>query len=121
MDRIVKYLSSSSCIAFNGGKDSTVVLYLILDICHANNQPVPPCIFYDDPDEFPEVQSFVHNTIVKHNLQLITYTCSYKESMTDLSAQGFRTIFMGQRIGDPYCDELTLVQPVSYLTHQSNL
>ena len=113
MSSLVSYIPSS-CIAFNGGKDSTVVLYMIIDVCRQHSIAIPPCIFYDHPDEFPEVKAFVAEIVCEFSLTLYTYSCSYKESMQDISSKGIQYIFMGQRRGDPYCESLSLLQPISY-------
>ena len=113
---LLPYLTSDqTCLSFNGGKDSTAVLYLVMDTCRKFEWNLPPCIFFDHgDDEFPEVRAFVEMMVNKYNLRLITFTCSYQESMQALRDMGLHNILMGQRRDDPHCETLLYKTPVTY-------
>ncbi len=104
------------CVSFNGGKDSTVVLYLMLEACRKLELIPPLLIFYNQPDEFPEVLSFIHYIVEKHKLRLHTFDCSYKESMFELKQLGIRYILMGQRSTDPTPkkQQMKMMEPIDY-------
>ncbi len=91
---------SNSCIAFNGGKDSTVLFHMIRIICSKLKKAMPLCIYYYNQDDFEEIKKFVDDTMIKYGCSLLIFQCSYRESMMQLNKMNIRYIFMGQRCID---------------------
>ena len=96
-------------LSFNGGKDSTVVLHLFLQLGIK-----PDVIWFDDEDEFEEVKTFVQSTIQDHQLQVQMFSCSFYDGMKQLQDQQIRRIFMGQRRVDPKCQTYDYDQMCTY-------
>lgn len=46
-------------IAWTGGKDSTLVLFLVKQVCDEQHIPLPKCFNIDEGDMFPEIVSFI--------------------------------------------------------------
>jgi len=59
-------------IAFTGGKDSTLLLFLIKNFCEKNNIKIPKLMFIDEGDVFEEVIKFVNDLSKKWNLDITT-------------------------------------------------
>ena len=96
----------SFCVAFNGGKDCTAILHLVLE-----QRPTFKVLFIvpDPSEEFPEVLDFVKETVEEFGLHLIEIVGKpVKEALAELKTThpeiGF--IFMGTRRTDPYAAHL---------------
>lgn len=50
---------SKVAVAWTGGKDSTVLLWLIREVCLEHGWPLLQCLFVDEGDVFPEIRQFV--------------------------------------------------------------
>lgn len=109
---------SQLAFSFNGGKDSTLVLHLLLQAVRewkeANGEQWSPedglagihTFFFLGKDEFPEVQSFVEECDREHHLSMHTYTCAFKAGLHDMVEQrGIKAVFLGTRHGDPNCQD----------------
>lgn len=46
-------------LAWTGGKDSTLALWLAREVCLEMDEPLPPSIFIDDGDHFSEIEGFM--------------------------------------------------------------
>jgi phosphoadenosine phosphosulfate reductase len=46
-------------VAFTGGKDSTLLLWLVKQVCEEDGIKIPPSMFIDEGDLFEEVHSFI--------------------------------------------------------------
>ena len=57
-------------IAWTGGKDSTLLLWLIKMVCEENKWNIPQCIFIDEGDVFDEIIIFRDKLVEKWNLEL---------------------------------------------------
>lgn len=49
----------SLAIAWTGGKDSTLVVWLVREVCRERNLPVPRCFCINEGDMFDEVREFL--------------------------------------------------------------
>ena len=49
-----------SAIAWTGGKDSTLMLWLYCQVCNELSVAIPPCMFIDEGDSFEEIVDFVY-------------------------------------------------------------
>lgn len=65
-------------VCWTGGKDSTLLLWLLRQACREHGLPLPPCVFIEEGDTFPEILDIVErlrqqmgltlHTIANHNL-----------------------------------------------------
>src|SRR5438128_565068 len=71
------YRPGELCLSFNGGKDCTVVLYLVLAV--AAGLPTYPAgatlhgvriVYFQESDEFPEVVEFMNATAAQLGIQI---------------------------------------------------
>ena len=112
--KLTKFKLSEVCLSFNGGKDCTIVLYLLncfihqnLDLFKANNDQLAIKTVYIRPtDEFEEVNKFIQYSSKYFNLNLIKYeNDNIKQSLAEFSRSNegkeVKVIFMGQRASDP--------------------
>ena len=53
-----KYLPGELALAFTGGKDSTLCLYIVHQYCREKGLPMPPCFNIDEGDMFEEVVAY---------------------------------------------------------------
>jgi phosphoadenosine phosphosulfate reductase len=54
-----EYGTESMSVAWTGGKDSTVVLWLVKQVCGEQGFTIPKCMFIDEGDVFNEIDEFV--------------------------------------------------------------
>ena len=59
---------SRPVVVYSGGKDSTLVLYLVKEYCDKNGFKIPPCLFIDHGMHFNETFDFLEK--IKKTLQL---------------------------------------------------
>lgn len=95
------------CLSFNGGKDSTVLLHLIMQ-AFPDEYKKMHFVFFQNDNEFPEVQQFVKDMDAKYKLN-IHYSCaSFREGLAELlSRTKIKAIFLGTRVGDPHSTRLS--------------
>uniref|UniRef100_A0A6B2LGX7 FAD synthase n=1 Tax=Arcella intermedia TaxID=1963864 RepID=A0A6B2LGX7_9EUKA len=113
-----EYRSDELAIAFNGGKDSVVLLYL-LDLAFklksketqdsSYNISHICTIFIDLEHSFKEVNEYVREVVDSYNLKLVTLT-QFKEGLKELKEEypHIKGIYMGTRRDDPYGATLPL-------------
>lgn len=115
--RRTKFRLNEVCLSFNGGKDCTVVLYLLryfiirnVDRFKAANPDDPqlaiPTLYIRPSAEFEEVSKFIQFSSKYFNLNLFKYESdNIKQSLTQFKSselgQTVKVIFMGQRASDP--------------------
>jgi FAD synthetase len=95
--------------SFNGGKDAVVVLHLTLAAlaahCEADGRDTPPLrvIFFEVPDEFPEVDAFVRDTVAACRLELASYAnVGFAEGLRQcIDEHSSKAFVLGTRDGDP--------------------
>lgn len=59
-------------IMWTGGKDSTLVVYFVREVAREHDLPLPPAVFIDHYQHFPEVTAFVERWATTWNIDLIT-------------------------------------------------
>ncbi|KAG9409139.1 3'-phosphoadenosine 5'-phosphosulfate sulfotransferase [Aphanomyces cochlioides] len=132
VDRAIDVFSLDRiCFSFNGGKDSTVVLHLIrlvlakraiatapeispqvFDSVYRDMLHQLPVMYFDTPNQFPEVQAFIHNSIVRYGFQCEMQKSSYIDGIQAIiSKRSTQAFLMGVRVGDPGTDELEHFSP----------
>lgn len=65
-----KYGVDYLAIAWTGGKDSTLVLHMVHEVCKESGLPMPKNFCIDEGDMFDEVKSFIDNTGKKYGVTL---------------------------------------------------
>ena len=66
-----KYGAENLRVAWTGGKDSTLVLWLVKKVCDEDGIALPKCFNIDEGDMFPEIVSFVDELVAKWNIDMI--------------------------------------------------
>eukprot|EP00824_Muranothrix_gubernata_P007744 TRINITY_DN1987_c0_g1_i2.p1 TRINITY_DN1987_c0_g1~~TRINITY_DN1987_c0_g1_i2.p1 ORF type:complete len:283 (-),score=45.70 TRINITY_DN1987_c0_g1_i2:572-1300(-) len=112
--------------AFNGGKDSTVLLYLLLwavdrgswagrrEVDAESPLRKMKVIYFKHADAFDEVDDFVTETCTKFNLEAVVYECGFKEGLRHMrQTTNVQGIFMGTRRGDPHASDLDFYSPTT--------
>ncbi|KAG8045983.1 hypothetical protein GUJ93_ZPchr0008g11661 [Zizania palustris] len=102
--------------SFNGGKDSTVLLHVLragyyLHITSSGNgdqtdRSIQNCPirthYFEDPAEFPEITSFIYDTVSTYGLPLEVIRTNFKSGLEALlKEKPTKAIFLGTRNGDP--------------------
>ncbi len=60
-----------TALAWTGGKDSTLLLWLVRTVCLENNKDLPAIIFINEGDVFEEINKFIQEVSTKWNLKVI--------------------------------------------------
>ena len=60
----------SPAVMWTGGKDSTLVLYVVREVAREQGMEVPPVVFIDHFEHFPEVVEFAERWAERWNLDL---------------------------------------------------
>jgi len=58
-EALQRYGAGRLAVAWTGGKDSTLVLYIVRQACREAGTPLPPCFCIDEGDMFPEIRAFI--------------------------------------------------------------
>lgn len=69
-DAIEKYGIEKTAVAWTGGKDSTLLLWIVKKVCEENDWKIPKCIFINEGYIFDEVLDFVNEIKEKWNLDV---------------------------------------------------
>ena len=57
-------------VAFTGGKDSTLLLHLIYEVCQVDDIEMPHCFCIDEGDMFEEVKDFIDEVSEKYGIEV---------------------------------------------------
>ena len=68
---IEKFGTENVAVAFTGGKDSTLLLWIVKQVCDEENVPLPKCLFINEGHVFEEIHEFNDELIKKWNLDFI--------------------------------------------------
>jgi phosphoadenosine phosphosulfate reductase len=66
-------------IAWTGGKDSTLVLFLICQVCQEKGLPLPTCFCIDEGDMFDEIRDFLKTVSAEWG---VTYTILHNDDVS---------------------------------------
>jgi len=116
-DCIVKYGTENTAIAFNGGKDCTVLLHLVSTLINSITSSSTPitllAVCIDGEDVFPAVTQFVQDSLALYNLKLLVYKGQIKSGLFNLhqAHPNIKAILMGTRSTDPYSSHLVPFTP----------
>ena len=65
-----RYAVDELAIAWTGGKDSTVMLWLVREVCRQDGHPIPKCFCIDEGDMFDEIRTFLASRAEKWGLSV---------------------------------------------------
>lgn len=106
--------------AFNGGKDAVVVLHLLrAALAHHRQEHASAArmrvIFFQQRDEFPEVNAFLGSTAERYDLEVVSYEdMGFAEGIAKcIEDHGSRAFVLGTREGDPNAAGQELFEPSS--------
>lgn len=94
--------------SFNGGKDCTVVLHLLLNVLQALGRRVPPVptLYIAEDAPFSTLEQFVAECAATHaaHIRIDTYRgCSMKQALARfIAAHRVQAVVMGTRRTDPH-------------------
>lgn len=113
-------------IAFNGGKDATVVMHLARAVVanaatesESTDIPALHCLYLlggsNGQDEFPEVECFVREQVAACGLEALEVDAEFKEgiSMFTKRRDGLCAFVMGTRRDDPHGKNMQHFEPSS--------
>jgi phosphoadenosine phosphosulfate reductase len=66
-----KFNMNDLAVAWTGGKDSTLVLHIINEVCREKGFKVPECFCIDEGDMFDEVRDFIAETGMKYGVKTV--------------------------------------------------
>ncbi|KAF4667662.1 3'-phosphoadenosine 5'-phosphosulfate sulfotransferase [Perkinsus chesapeaki] len=115
-----KYKIDELCLAFNGGKDCTVLLrmvhYVLRQIHQTDDLPLKT-LYIADPenDTFDEVESFIAEMQKEYNLDILRVVGGVKVGLEKVKEEHpeVKAIFMGTRSTDPYSADLLPFSPTT--------
>ncbi|KAH8338000.1 hypothetical protein KR059_000547, partial [Drosophila kikkawai] len=100
---------------FNGGKDCTVLLDLLMRYLRQEgiSSGDIPMLYIKSGDSFVEIDDFVERCVTSYRVKLVEYEGSLKEALTHMAADmpRIKAVFVGSRNTDPYCENLAPMQP----------
>lgn len=109
-----EYGDNELIFCFNGGKDCTVLLDLLMRYYreHGISSDAIPMLYIDSDDSFEEIDEFVVECVNKYNVKLIKYKDSLKVALTHMTQDmpDIKAVFVGSRSTDPYCQHLQRMQ-----------
>jgi len=111
-----RYTDDEICLAFNGGKDCTALLYLfsaVRDMAGLPRDKGLKVIYIRKGNPFPEVEKFVEEMVKEFHLELITVSGGIKDSLKQIKADHpeLKAVIMGTRKTDPHSSHLTSFTP----------
>lgn len=105
-----QYNLNEICLSFNGGKDCTVLVYLVYAavVQHFGKAPKLNVLYIQYESAFPEAEEFIRDATERYNLNLISMKGSIKASLENLkvSHPHIKAILMGTRRHDPFTEKL---------------
>merc|ERR1719242_64585 len=110
---LIEYGIERLAFSFNGGKDCTVLLYLIRIALRSlqKRDSDLPIIWFQRNNEFPQLIEFLRFCVRKYNFQLFETCNDYKSGLEEYLRSGnpqCAAVFLGQRSTDPWCENLEL-------------
>lgn len=113
-----KYTPNQIAVAFNGGKDCTVVLHqysLALNnkSSHTDTKPPLHALFIHNKSQFDSVLQFIDESVKHYDLDLIQIDGRIKDALFRLKSSHpeIECIIMGTRSTDPYSSNLKDFSP----------
>ncbi|XP_037917915.1 FAD synthase-like isoform X2 [Hermetia illucens] len=109
-DSTQRYGPEEVFIAFNGGKDCTVLLDLYIKYSKHNAKPI--VIYIQSENPFKEVDDFIRTCEIKYDINIEFAKGKLKPTLEQLCSKNPRlgAVVMGSRRTDPHCDKLETFQ-----------
>ncbi|XP_022905369.2 FAD synthase-like [Onthophagus taurus] len=110
-----QYKPENIFLSFNGGKDCTVLLHLVLCVLKRHYPEFKErliCMYIQSLNPFHEVNSFIDLISNYHNLEIVTITKGVKEGLEIFleDRPHLKACLMGTRRSDPYSEHLNVCQ-----------
>jgi FAD synthetase len=112
---IERYGLENIFVSFNGGKDCTVLLHLVLAVIKKKyaqyTQPIF-CLYVQSESPFPEQDEFIQHSKTYYNLEIMTIKSGIKDALQETLKKNpnYKACFMGTRRTDPYSSYLQVFQ-----------
>ncbi|XP_055329124.1 FAD synthase-like [Paramacrobiotus metropolitanus] len=112
-----RYGTNKAAIAFNGGKDCTVALHLVLaeiEKSYRSESPIQiPVVYFRSRPQFIELEEFIQDKIRLLGLSLTIYEGDIKDALFRFKSDfpDVQGIFMGTRCKDPSSRHLSAFSP----------
>ncbi|KAG0171416.1 FAD1 flavin adenine dinucleotide synthetase [Apophysomyces sp. BC1034] len=111
-DAYKRYGFDAISLSFNGGKDCTVLLHLVVAVMSRlyKQHHDLRTVFVTYPNPFPHVDSFVNVCAQRYRLDCVSIPGPMRQALQqflDISDPKPKAIFVGIRRNDPYADQLT--------------
>lgn len=105
------YSYDEVCIGFNGGKDCTIILHLLvayLRKVHPKYTDKLVALYIKQDDPFEEAEHFIDSCKMNYNMEMITIPGSIRAGLEQLSVTNKRlkVVIMGTRRHDPFSIKL---------------
>lgn len=102
-------------LSFNGGKDCTALLYLVLHVLqtkHPEYKNPLLCVYIQSNHPFPEVAKFIEECQLMYNMDVVTIKNSVKEGLKEIlnERSHLQACLMGTRRTDPFAENLNHFQ-----------
>lgn len=120
-----KYKLDDTFIAFNGGKDCTVLLDLIIKVLSKNpdNKMELFKVVYIQPENpFPELEDFIFSMQKHYKINLIVLKGNIKLALETILKENknMKACLMGTRRSDPYSEHLDFFTVIRYIIYFHN-
>ncbi|KAF5272708.1 hypothetical protein FQA39_LY07735 [Lamprigera yunnana] len=114
-DCLKKYLPENIFLSFNGGKDCTVLLHLVIGALQKNYPDYNGklfCVYIENRNSFPELNKFIEDCRQYYDLDLLKLTKPIKESLLFILSEkpNMMGVLMGTRSTDPFSEHLQTFQ-----------
>ncbi|CAG8627488.1 10622_t:CDS:2 [Paraglomus brasilianum] len=112
-DGLERYGSKGLSLAFNGGKDCTVLLHLytavlLRNTSYSSSSSSLLTVYITQPNPFPEVEEFVESTVKRYGLDLIAIEGPMKQALGAYLEKrpSVKAVLIGTRRNDPHGEHL---------------
>ena len=113
-ESLENYDTSQLFLSFNGGKDCTVLLHLLINFFQNNSYDFTDLkIIYMQPEQpFVEIELFIENCINDYSIYIEKINGDIRKVLEVIcnSNKAMKACFMGSRQTDPYCQNLKAFQ-----------
>ncbi|CAG9827745.1 unnamed protein product [Diabrotica balteata] len=112
---ITTYGPDNTFLSFNGGKDCTVLLYLVyayLQVNYPDYKKQMFCLYVQGKEPFPEQEEFISLCQIYYNLDIMVVRGGIKDALQEVltTKPNLKACFMGTRRTDPHSGDLEDMQ-----------